>query len=170
MDDPMKPPAKQPRGEDAPKTAPPPGAIVMDRATLPGDIVVADGLPLERLYARFDAIARGRDPGNSSAAHQSVIERLASNQRRAEALGWTDFVLERAGGSGRLELRGAPAPDRDREPVPDAIPFDGPEPTTASNGPSAATGGSHRAEGRIGTDLTHLAWRSRMRWLDDGGR
>jgi len=107
---------------------------MMERATFPGDIVVADGLPLERLYARFDAIARGRAPGNSSAAHQSVIERLAANQRRADALGWTEFVLERAGGSGRLELRGAPAPGRDRELVPDAIPYDGPEPTIDSDG------------------------------------
>lgn len=97
----------------------------MDRATFPDDIVVADGLSLERLYARFDAIARGRAPGDSSAAHQSVIGRLASNQRRVEALGWTEFVLERAGGTGRLELRGVPAPGRDHELVPDAIPDDG---------------------------------------------
>jgi len=25
-------------------------------------------------------------------------------------------------------------------------------------------------EGRIGTCLGNLSWRSRMRWLDDGGR
>lgn len=142
----------------------------MDRPTLPGDIVVADGLPLERLYARFDAIARGRAPGDSSAAHQSVIERLASNQRRAEALGWTKFVLERAGGSGRLELRGAPAPGRDHELVPDAMPKHCPESATVSNEPSAASDSPHRGEGRIGTDLANLSWRSRMRWLDDGGR
>ncbi|HTK52548.1 MAG TPA: hypothetical protein VL308_11715, partial [Gemmatimonadaceae bacterium] len=78
------------------------GVTVMDQATLIGDIVVPDGLPLERLYARFDAIARGRAPGNSSAAHQSVLERLASNRQRAEALGWSEFVLDRLGGSGRL--------------------------------------------------------------------
>jgi hypothetical protein len=34
----------------------------MDRPTVRGDVVVADGLPLERLYARFDAIARGPRP------------------------------------------------------------------------------------------------------------
>ena len=43
-----------------PGTPVPVGAPVMDRATLAGDIVVADGLPLQRLYARFDEIARGR--------------------------------------------------------------------------------------------------------------
>ena len=52
---------------------------------------------MDRLYARFDAIARGR-------AHRSVIARLESNQRRAADLGWTAFVLERAGSTGRLVL------------------------------------------------------------------
>ena len=138
----------------------------MDRPTIPGDVVVADGLPLERLYARFDAIARGRAHGDSSAAHRSVIERLQANQRRAEALGWTAFVLERAGGTGRLALRGTPPGDHAPELVPDAIPYDGPEPT----GRSKAVGDLSHDEGRIGTDLINLAWRSRMRWLDDGGR
>jgi hypothetical protein len=77
------------------------------------------------------------------------------------------FVLERVGGSGRLELRGQPAPDRDREVVPDAIPFDAPEPTA---GPDASREAPHTVEGSIGTRLTRLAWRARMRWLDDGGR
>jgi len=143
------------------------GATVMDRATLQGNIVIADGLPLERLYARFDAIARGRAPGNSSAAHQSVVERLASNQQRAEALGWTEFVLERAGGSGRLVLRGNPPIGPDRELVPNAIPYDGAEPADASSGARELP---RDAEGRIGADLTNLSWRSRMGWLDDGGR
>ena len=141
-------------------------ATLTDRATLPADIVVADGLPLERLYARFDAIARGRAPGNSSAAHQSVIERLASNQRRAEALGWSAFVLERAGGSGRLVLRGSPPIGPNRALVPDAIPYDGTEPVDVSSG---ARESPHDAQGRI-VDVTNLAWRSRMAWLDDGGR
>ena len=113
----------------------------MDHPTHPGDVVIADGLPLDRLYARFDAIARGRIHGDSSPAHRSVIARLESNQRRAEALGWTEFVLERAGGSGRLELRGTPPAGGDRELVPDAIVAD-------SVGP-----------GRPG-----------QTWLDDGGR
>jgi hypothetical protein len=139
----------------------------MDRPTIPGDVVVADGLPLERLYARFDAIARGRAHGDSSAAHRSVIERLRSNQRRAEALGWTAFVLERAGGTGRLALRGTPPGDRAPELVPDAIPSDGPAPTSGSSGVRDLP---HDAEGRIGTDLANLSGRSRMRWLDDGGR
>lgn len=93
----------------------------MERATIPGDFVVADGLPLERLYARFNAIANGSIQGDSSAAHRSVMARHVANQRRAEALGWTDFVLERRGGSGRLELRGIPSSGKDRELVPDQI-------------------------------------------------
>jgi hypothetical protein len=109
----MHDPKKSAERVESPTPTPKPntsgfGASVMDRATLPADVVFADALPLDRLYARFDAIARGRAPGNSSAAHQSVLERLASNQRRAEALGWSEFVLERTGGSGRLVLRGTP--------------------------------------------------------------
>ena len=168
MHDPRKPTERA----ESPTPTPEPdngglGATVMDRATRPGDIVVADGLPLERLYARFDAIARGRAPGNSSAAHQSVLERLASNQQRAEALGWSEFVLERAGGSGRLVLRGNPPTGPDRELVPDAIPYDGARPADASSGAKALP---HDAEGRIGSEMTNLSWRSRMGWLDDGGR
>jgi len=139
----------------------------MDRPTIFGDVVVADGLPLERLYARFDAIARGRAHGASSAAHRSVMERLRSNQRRAAALGWTAFVLERAGGTGRLALRGTPPGGSAPELVPDAIPYDGPAPTSGS---TAVNDLPHDDEGRIGTDLVNLSWRSRMRWLDDGGR
>jgi hypothetical protein len=122
---------------------------------------------LERLYARFDAIARGRTHGDSSAAHRSVIARLESNHRRAETLGWTEFVLERAGGSGRLELRATRPNGATREIVPDAIPYD-----AAAPSPDAATAddSSRRPDGRIGTDLANVAWRSRMTWLDDGGR
>jgi len=140
----------------------------MDRPTIPGDVVVADGLPLERLYARFDAIARGRDHGMPSAAHRSVIERLQSNQRRAEALGWTSFLLERVGGTGRLALRGTPPGGGARELVPDAMPYDDRvEPTDSS---AALSHLPHDNGGRIGTDLANVSWRSRMRWLDDGGR
>jgi len=138
----------------------------MDFPTIPGDVVVADGLPLERLYARFDAIARGRAHGDSSAAHRSVIARLQSNQHRAAALGWTAFVLERAGGTGRLALRGTPPGRVVPALVPDAIPYHGPEPTSGSR----ADGALPHGEGRIGTDLVNVSWRSRMRWLDDGGR
>jgi hypothetical protein len=139
----------------------------MDRPTIPGDFVVADGLPLERLYARFDAIARGRAHGASSAAHRSVIARLQSNHRCAAALGWTAFSLECAGGTGRLALRGTPPGGRAAELVPDAIPYDAPDRTGGSR---AVTDLPPDAEGRIGTDLASLSWRSRMRWLDDGGR
>ena len=110
----------------APALEPITGRVAMDRPTMPGDGVVVDGLPLERLYARFDAIARGRAHGDSSAAHRSVIEQLRSNQRLAAALGWTAFVLERAGGTGRLALRGTPPGGNAPELVPDAIPYDGP--------------------------------------------
>jgi hypothetical protein len=139
----------------------------MERASFPTHFVIADGLPLQRLYARFDAIAAGLTNGDSSATHRSVIERLASNQRRATALGWTGFVLERRGGSGRLELRGRPAPGLDLELVPDAIPFDDPEPATEAirDTPLPAD-----FDGRVGTRLARIAWLARMRWLDDGGR
>lgn len=105
--------------------------IQMDRT------IVADGLPLERLYARFDAIANGRHQGDSSAAHGSIIERLAANQRRAEALGWSGFVLERVGGSGRLELRGVRNIGRSAELVPDAIPYEMPPEQEQLSMPSA---------------------------------
>lgn len=101
---------------------------MIERPTFPTHVVIADGLPLERLYARFDEMATGCTKGDGAAAHRSVIARLASNQRRATALGWTGFLLERRGGCGRLELRGRAAPGLDLELVPDAIPFDAPEP------------------------------------------
>jgi hypothetical protein len=165
MRDAEKPAA--PEQSPAPTPKPNTGRFVMGRPTLPGNVVVADGLPLDRLYARFDAIARGRTPADGSAAHRSLIERLRSNRRRAEALGWTAFVLERAAGSGHLELRGTPPGGRDSELVRDAIPYDGLEPT---GGSTAVSDLPHDDEGRIGTDLANLSWRSRMRWLDDGGR
>jgi len=139
----------------------------MERPSSPTHFVVADGLPLRRLYARFDEIAAGRAKGDSSAAHRSVIERLQSNQRRATALGWTGFVLERRGGSGRLELRGSPAPGLELELVPDAIPFDRPEPITKGVGDPTLPADF---DGQIGTPVASIAWRARMRWLDDGGR
>lgn len=51
--------------------------------------------------------------------------------------------------------------------VPDAFPYDGPGPTGSS---TAVNDLPHDDEGRIGTCLGNLSWRSRMRWLDDGGR
>ena len=140
---------------------------MMERATFPAGFVIADGLPLQRLYARFDAIAAGLTQGDSTAAHRSVIERLAANQRRAEALGWTAFVLERVGGSGRLELRGVPSPGHDHELVPDAIPYEGLEPRTESKGEIRLP---RNANGQVRSRLAAISWRSRMRWLDDGGR
>ena len=139
----------------------------MDRITYAGTIVVADGLPLQRLYARFDAIAKGRAFGNSSAAHLAIISRLASNQKRAEELGWSDFVLERAGTTGRLELRGVRALGEEHQLVPDAIPYDVPEPAAPMPDPSHIPS---NLDGRFGNRLATVSWRSRMRWLDDGGR
>jgi hypothetical protein len=49
------------------------------------------------------------------------MNRLASVQRRAAMNGWTSFVLERAGDTGRLELRAAPAPGEDRILIPEQI-------------------------------------------------
>ena len=88
-----------------------------------GDPACSDGLTLDRLYARFDAMARGWVNGDSSRAHQSIVERLAANQARAVELGWTNFLVTRRGGSGRLELQGSRAPGHDRELVPDQIPY-----------------------------------------------
>ena len=61
----------------------------------------------------------------------------------------------------------AEKPRRVAEIVPDAIPYDGPAPTRGSR---TVSGVPHDDEGRIGTGLAKLSWRSRMRWLDDGGR
>jgi len=143
----------------------------MDRPTVPENVVVADGSSLDRLYARFNAMAGERTMAASS-AHQSVIERLASNQRRAAALGWSEFVLERESATGRLELRGVRAPGCEHELVPDAITSDGDSPEGVST--SARTGilaeAPHAAEGRIGTDLANIAWRIRLLRLGDDGR
>jgi hypothetical protein len=68
-------------------------------------------------------------PRPRSAAHRSLSEHLASNQRRAEALGWTAFVLERGGGSRGLTLRATPPTGLAPELVPHAILNDVPEPS-----------------------------------------
>ena len=79
-------------------------------------------IPLDTLYARFDAIAEGRRLGDDRAAHQAVLHRLAANRRTAEAYGWTSCALERAGGMGRLLLWGVPPSGQDRELIPDWAP------------------------------------------------
>ena len=73
----------------------------------------------ETLYARFDAFAENRAQGGAWAAHEAVLDRLAANQRVAEAYGWTSCALERDGGLGRLRLFGVPPGDRLRAEVPD---------------------------------------------------
>jgi hypothetical protein len=54
----------------------------MDRPTIAGDVVVADGLWLERLDARFHAVRSGRAHGDSSAAPASSC---SAARRRAGA-------------------------------------------------------------------------------------
>ena len=76
-------------------------------------------VPLNTLYARFDAIAKGRTPGDGRVAHEAVLDRLAANRRVAEARGWTSCALERLGEIGQLRLWGIPPSRRDRELVPD---------------------------------------------------
>ena len=61
----------------------------------------------------------------------------------------------------------AEKPRRGAEIVRDVIPHGGPGPTRGSR---TVSGVPHDDEGRIGTGLAKLSWRSRMRWLDDGGR
>ena len=75
---------------------------------------------LQTLYDRFDAIARRGGPGNSSAAHEALQDRLAANRAVAETNGWTSFSLERAGEVGHLRLWGLPPTGEGREVVPDS--------------------------------------------------
>jgi hypothetical protein len=76
---------------------------------------------LSALYARFDAIAKGSEKGNSSAAHGAILDRLAANQRSATTEGWTALGLERDGGGGRLRLFGVPPSGSYRTAVPDQV-------------------------------------------------
>jgi hypothetical protein len=133
-----------------------------------GNLVLTDGLPLERLYVRFDTIARGRAPAEMSALRGSMIDRLAATRRCAEAIGWTDFVTDRASGSGRLELSGASSPRRDREIVPDMVPHDASEATAEVTHERRRPAGPPRhIDAAPAKRRRSLA---RMRWNDDGGR
>jgi hypothetical protein len=75
--------------------------------------------PLDVLYARHDALAEGRAPGDSTAVHNAILERLAANRLIAEARGWTSCALERVAGMGRLHLWGVPPAEEGRAVVPD---------------------------------------------------
>jgi hypothetical protein len=75
--------------------------------------------PLDVLYARHDALAEGRAPGDSTAVHNAILERLAANRLIAEARGWTSCALERVAGMGRLHLWGVPPTAEGRAVVPD---------------------------------------------------
>ena len=76
----------------------------------------------ETLYERFDILAEGRGPGDARMAQDALLDRLATNQRMAEARGWTSCALERAGGMGRLTVWGVPPGDVERHPIPDWLP------------------------------------------------
>ena len=89
----------------------------------PAGPAISDGLTLERLYARFDAIAKGWAFGDSSGAHRSIVERLTTNRSNAVELGWSNFLVARRGGTGRLELLGSRTAGQTRELVPDQIPW-----------------------------------------------
>lgn len=65
----------------------------------------------ETLYARFDSFAEGRAHGDARRAHEALLDRLAANQRVAEAFGWTSCALERVGRMGRLSVWGVPPGD-----------------------------------------------------------
>lgn len=77
---------------------------------------------LDTLYSRFDAITRRGGPGDSTAAHEAVQDRLAANRAVADSEGWTSLALERSAGMGRLRLWGVPPSRVDREVVPDWSP------------------------------------------------
>ena len=89
-----------------------------ERPSMSGD----QRIPLGTLYARFDAIDRGRDKdGDSWAAHVAILDRLAGNRRDAEREGWTSLALERDGGLGRLRLFGVAPDTMLRAVVPDSV-------------------------------------------------
>jgi hypothetical protein len=76
----------------------------------------------ETLYARFDAFAAGREQGGGRSAYEALLDRVAANQRAAEAQGWTACALERSGGMGRLRPWGVPPGHAERHPIPDWLP------------------------------------------------
>ena len=88
---------------------------------MPEDTIMTDRLvALVTLYAEFDVYADGRAHGKGGwAAHEAVLDRLAANQRAAEAFGWTSCALERAGGTGTLRAWGVPPTEFQRHPIPD---------------------------------------------------
>jgi hypothetical protein len=76
-------------------------------------------LSLSAMYARFDAISEGTMPSTHWDAHAAILDRLATNQRRAEEIGWTSCALERIGGMGRLAAWGVPPGSTQRHRIPD---------------------------------------------------
>jgi hypothetical protein len=78
--------------------------------------------PLDTLYARHDSMAAGRAPGDSTAVHHAILERLGANRLVAEGRGWTSLALERVAGMGTLRLWGIPPAGEGRAVVPDWAP------------------------------------------------
>jgi hypothetical protein len=76
----------------------------------------------ETLYARFDAFAEGRQRGGARSAYEALLDRVAANQRAAEAQAVQPCALERAGGMGRLRPWGVPPGHSERHVIPDWLP------------------------------------------------
>ena len=77
-------------------------------------------MSLEKLYARFDALAEGRDVADRGwSVHEAILDRLAANMREATDRGWTSCALERAGGMGRLRAFGVQPSEPHRRVIPD---------------------------------------------------
>ena len=90
---------------------------------LPPEAPMVDILgPLDALHARHEAMAQGRAPGDSTAVHHAILDRLAANRLVAESHGWSALALERVAGMGRLRLLGIPPAGDTRAVVPDWAP------------------------------------------------
>lgn len=74
---------------------------------------------LERLYLRRESLTNGDSHGAGWSAHAAILDRLAANQRVAQAGGWTSCAIERAGGVGRFRAWGVPPGDTCRHQIPD---------------------------------------------------
>jgi hypothetical protein len=73
---------------------------------------------LETLYLRRESLKDGGAHGLGWSAHAAILDRLAANQRAAQALGWTSCAIERAG-AGRFTAWGVPPGKWRRYMIPD---------------------------------------------------
>ena len=74
---------------------------------------------LDDLHCRVEACRDTRAPSDGWAAHEAMLDRLAANQREAEARGWTSCALERDDRAGRFSAWGVPPGGKERHPIPD---------------------------------------------------